>query len=57
MKSRQQLDDEHWDAELNSRLCYDVAIQALRERFLAEKFPTIKENENKTHKQRQNNGN
>jgi len=50
MKSRQQLDDEHWDAALNSRLCYDVAIQALRERFLVEKFPTIKENENKTHK-------
>lgn len=58
MKTEEELIDEHWDAAENSRKCYDVAIAELRKEFLAkQKFPTIKENENKTHKQRQNNGN
>ena len=53
MKTEEELNDEHWDAAENSRKCYDVAIAELRKEFLAkQKFPTIKENENKTHKQR-----
>ncbi len=41
-----QLDDEHWDADKNSRLCYEVAIAELRKEFLEDKRISLIEKTN-----------